>query len=172
MCFFCYAFAHNLTINGGGTVCGAIEFNRITWYFAICMHSPRFSTIKWKYLSFLFPVRPCWFCPVYQPSLLSSPSWWFFLFSYTTAAVTVVTGVRDRRRRRRMKTAAQVTVTAGRRGGASAALRGWRWPPSHCAGEWKKSCFLTADRGWLLYLMEEVIFNTHMHKITSKITLF
>lgn len=34
-----------------------------------------------------------------------------------------------------MKTAARVTVTAGRRGGASAASRGWRWQRSHCAGE-------------------------------------
>lgn len=34
-----------------------------------------------------------------------------------------------------MKTAARVTVTAGRRGGASAASRGWRWQLSHCAGE-------------------------------------
>lgn len=34
-----------------------------------------------------------------------------------------------------MKMAAQVTVTAGRRGGASAVSRGWRWQLSHCAGE-------------------------------------
>ena len=79
--------------------------------------------------------RLCWFCPVYQPSLSLSPSWWFSPSSYTTAAVTVVTGVRDQRRRRRMKMPARVTVTAGRRGGASAVSRGWRWRLSRCAGE-------------------------------------
>lgn len=79
--------------------------------------------------------RLCWYCPVYQPSLSWSPSWWFSPSSYTTAAVTVVTGARDRRRRRRMKMAAQVTVTTGRRGGASAVSRGWRWQLSRCAGE-------------------------------------
>lgn len=34
-----------------------------------------------------------------------------------------------------MKMVAQVTVTAERRGGASAVSRGWRWLRSHCAGE-------------------------------------
>lgn len=34
-----------------------------------------------------------------------------------------------------MKMAAQVTVTAGRRGGASAVSHGWRWQLSRCAGE-------------------------------------
>lgn len=34
-----------------------------------------------------------------------------------------------------MKTAARVMVTAGRRGGASAASPGWRWRLLRCAGE-------------------------------------
>lgn len=79
--------------------------------------------------------RLCCSCPAPRPSRWSSPSWWFSPSSYTTAAVTVATGARAPRRRRRTKTPARVTVTAGRRGGASAASRGWRWQLSHCAGE-------------------------------------
>jgi len=127
-------------------------FNRISLYFHIsnCSSPPvknkkgikvPFLNIHWLILSFpprLF-LRLCWFCQVYQPSLSSSPSWWSSPSSYTTAAVTVVTGARGQRRRRRMKMPAQVTVTAARRGGASAVSRGWRWRPSRCAGEKEES---------------------------------
>lgn len=142
--WYCPTFLITISCYLGRDHMTSYGFNRISWYFTIAIfplngikvlffpHSltrPVFSFL----LSFL---RLCWFCPVYQPSLWSSPSWWSSLSSYTTAAVTAVTGARDqRRRRRRMKMPAQVTVTAGRRGGASAASRGWRWRPSRCAGE-------------------------------------
>lgn len=93
--------------------------------------------------------RLCWFCPVYQPSLSLSPSWWFSPSSYTTAAVTVVTGARDQRRRRRTKMPAQVTVTVGRRGGASAVSRGWRWRLSCCAGEKEDSDVIISHRAFI-----------------------
>lgn len=127
-----------------------MEFNRISWYFTLSNGSSPLVKMELKChfshsLTHLSPTdffppplpsfRLCWFCPVYQPSLSLSPSWWFSPSSYTTAAVTVATGARDQRRRRRMKMPAQVTVTAGRRGGASAASRGWRWRLSRCAGE-------------------------------------
>lgn len=112
--------------------------------------------------------RLCWFCPVYQPSLLLSPSWWFFPSSYTTAAVTAVIGVRDQRRRRRMKMAAQVTVTVGRKGGASAVSRGWRWRLSLCAGEMVLSDALITKDCFSSHFLEvvEKVFNIYIRKNT------
>lgn len=104
-----------------------------------CHFSFLFFYIHWLILWYFPPPLPffrlCWFCPVYQPSLLLSPYWWFSPSSYTTAAVTVVTGTKDQKKRRRMRMAARVTVTVGRRGGESAVSRGWRWRLSRSAGE-------------------------------------
>ena len=136
--FFQVMFSPSPAANGGSTIWQAMAFNRISWYF----NPPAKNGIKVPFLSStdsssppLPPSRLCWFCPVYRPSLSLSPFWWSSPSSYTTAAVTAVTGARDQRRRRRTKMAAQVTVTAGRRGGASAVSRGWRWQLSRCAGE-------------------------------------
>lgn len=131
------------------------NFNRIIWYFTLRNCSSPLVKMELKChfshsvthpLTDFFPplhaFRLCWFCPVYQPSLSLSPSWWFSPSSYTTAAVTVATGVRAQRRRRRMKMPAQVTVTAARRGGASAVSPGWRWRLSRCAGEKELLYFL------------------------------
>lgn len=52
--------------------------------------------------------------------------------------------------------AARVTVTAERRGGASAASRGWRWQLSRCAGEREDSDVVT-DHG-----------NKHMSSLRSR----
>lgn len=57
--------------------------------------------------------------------------------------------------------AAQVTVTAERRGGVSAALRGWRWPPSHCAGEWKTSVMFLGCRLMLTFIFNKIIYLKH-----------
>lgn len=142
-----------------------MEFNRISWYFTLSnCTSPLvkmelkchfFHSLTHRLTDFFSPPLPffrlCWFCPVYQPSLLSSPSWWFSPSSYTTAAATVVTGARDQRRRRRMKTAARVTVTVGRRGGASAVSHGWRLRLSRCAGEKEDSDVIINRRVLVFY---------------------
>lgn len=51
-----------------------------------------------------------------------------------------------------MKMAAQVTVTTGRRGGASAVSRGWRWQLSRCAGEEEDSDVIITYRTLKFFL--------------------
>lgn len=50
-----------------------------------------------------------------------------------------------------MKMAAQVTVTAGRRGEASAVSHGWRWRLSRFAGEEEDSDVINKCRAPVIY---------------------
>lgn len=49
-----------------------------------------------------------------------------------------------------MKMPARVTVTAGRKGGASAVSRGWRWRLSRSAGEEEESDVINTSRPIIL----------------------
>ncbi len=58
-----------------------------------------------------------------------------------------------------MRMPAQVTVTLGRRGGASAVSRGWQWRLSRCAGEKEDADVI------ITYTFYE--FNTHKLLLSS-----